>query len=610
MNYYRLITYFTSILFFCQTLQVDAVNFVIKNLPLHHPHNETLFLVGSFNAWNPSDQKYQFFKNEEGQWMVTVPDQLNAFEYKITRGDWSKVESTQDGKPKANRVFISENESDTVFIDILGWEDLAGQTTIILHEIPSSTPYESKFFLAGDFNDWDPANTNYQFNKDENGLYTFTLPSSIADFEFKVSRGSWSTIECLSNGRYRPNRVYHHTSKGPEQIIVSVDDWEDVFKGHFWELPQLTQFLLFHLFLLTIYILWMNHGHHQLKLTLMILLSGLSTVTLYWTSYYLPTKNALGSIHLFHYLMIPLVYLIIANVQDDVFRSFQPKKYLSVIFLLGVGLLASLGCYLMQEEPLLLIFHERKYPTINLLVKVFFVSTSLIGWYFSKKHLKEYNTESLQGSTVKLVRKAFEYYQKVGLVIIMAFFGALVIQGYLVFSFQNNFELQDLSDEIIWYATFTYLIFISAWVFKYHAFIKPIDQKSTYRKEEMTSTNKEIEEFIEKMTQLFERDKLYTKHDLTLNDVANLLDIPSHKLTKLIHQAYKRNFSELVNDYRVQAFTKRVLIGDAEKSTLLSIAYEVGFQSKSTFNRAFKKSTGVTPKEYMQKSAVKKILED
>ncbi|ANQ50612.2 helix-turn-helix domain-containing protein [Flammeovirga sp. MY04] len=610
MNYYRLITYFTSILFFCQTLQVDAVNFVIKNLPLHHPHNETLFLVGSFNAWNPSDQKYQFIKNEKAQWVVSVPDQLNAFEYKITRGDWSKVESTQDGKPKANRVFISENESDTVFIDILGWEDLAGQTTIILHEIPSSTPYESKFFLAGDFNDWDPANTNYQFNKDENGLYTFTLPSSIADFEFKVSRGSWSTIECLSNGRYRPNRVYHHTSKGPEQIIVSVDDWEDVFKGHFWELPQLTQFLLFHLFLLTIYILWMNHGHHQLKLTLMILLSGLSTVTLYWTSYYLPTKNALGSIHLFHYLMIPLVNLVIANVQDDVFRSFQPKRYLSVIVLLSVGLLASLGCYLTQEEPLLLIFHERKYPTINLLVKVFFVSTSLIGWYFSKKHLKEYNTESLQGSTVKLVRKAFEYYQKVGLVIIMAFFGALVIQGYLVFSFQNNFELQDLSDEIIWYATFTYLIFISAWVFKYHAFIKPIDQKSTYRKEEMTSTNKEIEEFIEKMTQLFERDKLYTKHDLTLNDVANLLDMPSHKLTKLIHQAYKRNFSELVNDYRVQAFTKRVLIGDAEKSTLLSIAYEVGFQSKSTFNRAFKKSTGVTPKEYMQKSAVKKILED
>ncbi|OHX67347.1 helix-turn-helix domain-containing protein [Flammeovirga pacifica] len=610
MNYYRLITYLTFLFFVHQYTFVEGVNFVVKNLPLHHPQEEPLFLVGSFNSWNPSDHKYQFTRNEDGHLMVSVPDQLKAFEYKITRGDWSKVESTQDGKPKANRVFITENELDTVFISILGWEDLAGQTTIILHDLPSSTPYESKFFLSGNFNDWAPSNSKYQFKKDENGLYRFTLPSSVADFEFKVTRGSWSTIECLSNGRYRPNRVYHHSSKGPEQLIVVVDDWEDVFKGQFWDLTQLTQFLLFHLFLLTLYILWMNHGHHQLKLTLMILSSGLLTITLYWTSNYLPIKNYFGSIHLFHYLMIPLVFLVIANVQDIVYRSYQPKKYTTVYVILAIGFVISLGAYLLKEESLLIIFLERKYEGMNLLVKLIFFFSTFLSWYLTKRQFKSYSTEVLQGSIVKQVNKAFDYYQKVSLIIILFFFIGCLIQVYLAFSFQNNFELQDLSDEVIWYAMFMYLIFISAWVFKYHGLLKPIDQKSTYRKDEMSSTNKEIEEFIENMTQLFDRDKLYTKHELTLNDVANVLGIPSHKLTKLIHQAYKRNFSELVNDYRVHAFTKRVLIGDAEKTTLLSIAYDVGFQSKSTFNRAFKKSTGLTPKEYMKKSEMKKIFDD
>lgn len=610
MNYYQLlITYFTFVSIFFQPLKTEAVHFVIHNLPLHHPIDDPLFLVGSFNAWNPSDIKYKFKIDEQGKWVVSVSDHLKAFEYKVTRGNWEKVEATHDGKPKANRFFIAENESDSVFIDVFGWEDLAGQTTIVLQKLPDSTPYQSKLFLTGDFNDWNPADLQYQFQQKTKNEYRLTLPSTISQFQFKITRGSWSSIECLSNGKYRPNRTYQHVTKGPEKIIIKVDDWEDVFKVDFWDLPQLTQFILFHLFLLSIYIILMHQKEQSFKLTLMLLFTGFLVVLIYSTSLYMPFKNLFGGIHLVHYLAIPIIFIIIGYVQNTVFRDHSLKKNYPVLYLLLFGVIITLGLYLTKEESLLDIFLERKYAQLNLFVKFLFLGTCIISWYQSKEQLQSYAIESLQGNMVKAVKEAFEYYQKFTAVVLMLYTVSILTQAYHVVFSHQKFLLQDLSDHIIWYTTFSLLIFISAWVFKYHSLIKPIEQKSSYKKEEDISNNKEIEEFIEKVKMLFEKDKLYTKHDLTLNQVSNLLDIPSHKLTKLIHQAYKRNFSELVNDYRVQAFTKRVLMGDAEKTTLLSIAFEVGFQSKSTFNRAFKKSKGITPKEFMQKAAIKNILE-
>lgn len=610
MNYYQqLFTYFTFICTLFLPLKVSAVHFVIHNLPLHHPTEEPLFLVGSFNAWNPSDTKYQFIKDEQGQWVVSISEHLKAFEYKVTRGNWEKVEATHDGKPKANRFFIAENESDSVFMDIFGWEDLAGQTTIILQKLPASTPYKSKFFLTGDFNDWNPADLQYQFHQDLKGEYRLTLSSHIRQFQFKITRGSWSSIECLSNGKYRPNRTYQHLTKGPEEVIININDWEDVFKGEFWNLPLLTQFILFHLFLLSIYLLLMHQKEQGSKLTLMILCIGFVVVLIYSTSLYMPFKNLFGGIHLIHYLTIPFIFIMMAYIQNNVYRYQSFKKNYSLLYLLLFGTIITLGLYLAKEESLLDIFLERKYSGLNLFVKMFFFVGCLLSWYQSKQQLLNYDTESLQGNTVKIVKEAFEYYQKCFVILLGVYTVSMVIQTYHVVFLPQRFLLQDLSDYIIWYATFSFLIFISAWVFKYHSIIKPIEQKSSYKKEEDISNNKEIEEFVERMKVLFEKDKLYIKQDLTLNQLSNLLDIPSHKLTKLIHQAYKRNFSELINDYRVKAFTKRVLIGDAEKTTLLSIAFEVGFQSKSTFNRAFKKSKGITPKEFMQKAAIKNILE-
>ena len=61
------------------------------------------------------------------------------------------------------------------------------------------------------------------------------------------------------------------------------------------------------------------------------------------------------------------------------------------------------------------------------------------------------------------------------------------------------------------------------------------------------------------------------------------------------------NFNDFINTYRVEEVKKAFDNGEHKKTTLLGIAYDCGFNSKATFNRAFKKNAGFSPKEYLEK---------
>ena len=79
--------------------------FVIDSLPKNTPANDTIFIASSLNGWNPHDQDYIFTKNESGKLTLSVSTQKTTFEYKLCRGNWSKVESTEKGFDIKNRIF-------------------------------------------------------------------------------------------------------------------------------------------------------------------------------------------------------------------------------------------------------------------------------------------------------------------------------------------------------------------------------------------------------------------------------------------------------------------------------------------------------------------------
>lgn len=101
-----------------------------------------------------------------------------------------------------------------------------------------------------------------------------------------------------------------------------------------------------------------------------------------------------------------------------------------------------------------------------------------------------------------------------------------------------------------------------------------------------------------KLQQYMIEEKPFLNPSLTIQEVSNAVGIPVRDLSVLINHRLKQHFYDFVNTYRIE--NAMIILKDVTKSkvTILEILYEVGFNSKSSFNTAFKKHTGNTPTDY------------
>ena len=105
-------------------------------------------------------------------------------------------------------------------------------------------------------------------------------------------------------------------------------------------------------------------------------------------------------------------------------------------------------------------------------------------------------------------------------------------------------------------------------------------------------------EIAQKVTALMENDKLYQEPELTLQQLAEKVRLPAYQVSQAINEGLNKTFYDLVNGYRVEE-AKRLLADEKNSNfTILSVGFEAGFNSKTTFNTVFKKFTGMTPTEY------------
>lgn len=103
---------------------------------------------------------------------------------------------------------------------------------------------------------------------------------------------------------------------------------------------------------------------------------------------------------------------------------------------------------------------------------------------------------------------------------------------------------------------------------------------------------------IKELKALMVEDKPYLNTELTLQDLADKISIPKHQLTALFNNYMGVNFFEFVNEYRIEEAKKRLIDKTYEPLTIIAIAYDCGFNSKSTFNTLFKEMVGETPSQY------------
>lgn len=109
---------------------------------------------------------------------------------------------------------------------------------------------------------------------------------------------------------------------------------------------------------------------------------------------------------------------------------------------------------------------------------------------------------------------------------------------------------------------------------------------------------KEVETHLVRLRELIEVEKIFTAPELKLAEVATMMQISPHLLSQIINDHFQQSFVDYINFHRVEEFKKHLASADNEKFTLLTIALEAGFNSKTAFNVAFKKFTGLTPSEY------------
>lgn len=101
-----------------------------------------------------------------------------------------------------------------------------------------------------------------------------------------------------------------------------------------------------------------------------------------------------------------------------------------------------------------------------------------------------------------------------------------------------------------------------------------------------------------RLKEIVASNRLYEDSELTLTSLAVKLTILPHDLSRIINTGLEKNFSDFINEFRVCAVARKMEDPASDQLTLLAIAYESGFNSKTTFNRVFKEMTGKTPMEY------------
>jgi len=146
--------------------------------------------------------------------------------------------------------------------------------------------------------------------------------------------------------------------------------------------------------------------------------------------------------------------------------------------------------------------------------------------------------------------------------------------------------------------TFVGLAIVTCWI-GFKGYLKTQKETSGYASQKSKPTLDDLNpDLAKQLTELMEKKKPYLNSDLDLNTLAELLEVSPKQVSQTINRSFSKNFYEYVNSYRIEAFKELVAQPENKKLTLLGLAFECGFNSKSTFNNVFKKATGTTPSQY------------
>lgn len=126
-------------------------------------------------------------------------------------------------------------------------------------------------------------------------------------------------------------------------------------------------------------------------------------------------------------------------------------------------------------------------------------------------------------------------------------------------------------------------------------------EKTIEKKDRLSA--QEVAILEEKLNSLMTNDRLFLENDLTLQQVAHRLKTSTNNLSWLLNKVYHTTFYDFINGYRIKEFVEKIKNKEHLQHTILALSMDVGFNSKSTFNKVFKQTMNDTPSNFIKKNS-------
>ncbi|MCB0595190.1 MAG: helix-turn-helix transcriptional regulator [Lewinellaceae bacterium] len=196
------------------------------------------------------------------------------------------------------------------------------------------------------------------------------------------------------------------------------------------------------------------------------------------------------------------------------------------------------------------------------------------------------------------------YYQKyaapfLGRFLRPFFILAFSMIGIWVIGFTYNYSMERpdyMAYVIVWFLLAALIYFLAYQVYSHPELL----ELPELREEDAGPAVEVSPQWIEKLARFMDGEKPYLDPEIKIGVLAEALDIPKHELSKVINHGFGKNFFDFINGYRIREFIALSRDERNERLNILELAYQSGFNSKSAFNRAFRKEAGQSPSAYLK----------
>lgn len=344
--------------------------------------------------------------------------------------------------------------------------------------------------------------------------------------------------------------------------------------------------LLFVFFVL-VFLLFLNHyaGHHQI----------------YWL--FISTTiitNGIG------FLIGPLIYWYIQSLFTEVnFKTscvwfpFLPFVFYALCFTIPL-------CFSNPTDGLLFpyLHFYFDYPnliySVEILYLLFFTIGSLISIERFTSAIKAYYSNLTKADILWSKRLLLSVILYLVIDIGLTIFETQIAKFTPLYYFLNVWTILMVVLYLGYYGFFQSQLLLPSFLLEKPHLPKLDNNKKKKPKPSNSFSTEEITQIKIALNNVLEHEKLYLNEALTLSDLAVAVLLTDKKLSTFINQVLLTNFYELINRYRITEFKAEIALPENQNLTIWGIASQCGFNSKTSFNRIFKKQTGLTPSQYQK----------